>query len=160
MASPSGTCSGSNQFQNSGSEEELQALMDEKRKKRKQSNRESAKRSRMRKQKQVDDLMFQVSQLRKDNTQLLTALSVTTQSHMAVEADNSVLRTQMMELSNRLQSLNEIIHRMNYANNNNFIINTNASIYDGPHENTFINPWNNSMFVNQPIMASADIYLY
>ncbi|KAG9148065.1 hypothetical protein Leryth_003630 [Lithospermum erythrorhizon] len=34
-----------------------------------------------------------------------------------VEADNSVLRAQMMELSQRLQSLNEIINSMNTNNN-------------------------------------------
>jgi len=46
-------------------------MMDQRKNKRKQSNRESAKRSRMRKQKHVDDMMSQGSQLTKDNSEIL-----------------------------------------------------------------------------------------
>lgn len=79
------------------------------------SNRESARRSRQRKQKHLDDLTAQASQLRKENAQIVTALNVTTQHYLGVEAENSVLRTQMMELTHRLQSLNEILNCMNAA---------------------------------------------
>ncbi|XP_047150266.1 bZIP transcription factor 44-like [Vigna umbellata] len=73
MASSSGTCSGSSSLlQNSGSEEDLQALMDQRKRKRMTSNRESAQRSRMRKEKHLDDLVTQVAQLRKENQQILT----------------------------------------------------------------------------------------
>ncbi|CAL9755116.1 unnamed protein product, partial [Musa acuminata subsp. burmannicoides] len=109
MASPGGTSSGSSLLQTSGSEEDLQALMDQKRQKRMISNRESARRSRMRKQKHLDDLTAQLNQLRKENSRILTSLTLTTRHHSAVEAENSVLRTQMVELGNRLQSLSEIL---------------------------------------------------
>ncbi|XP_073004695.1 bZIP transcription factor 44-like [Typha latifolia] len=158
MASPSGASSGSSLFHNSGSEEDLQALMDQRKRKRMLSNRESARRSRMRKQRHLDDLMGQVNQLRKENNQIHATLSITTQNIMAVDAENSVLRTQMMELSNRLQSLNEILHFINGSNTN-----TNSGfISDGPQitdHNSFINPWN-LVHMNQPIMASADIFQY
>lgn len=132
----SGTCSGSS------------ALMDQKKRKRMESNRESARRSRLRKQKQLDDLTAQVSQLKKENGEIITALSVTTQQYIGVEAENSVLRTQMVELSTRLQSLNDILHCMN-ANNTSY----------GPQFNdSFINPWN--LVMNQPIMASIDMFQY
>lgn len=110
MASSSGNSSGSAQIQNSGSEGDL---MDQRKRKRMQSNRESARRSRMRKQKHLDDLMAQVSQLRKENGQILSSINVTTQHYVNVESENSVLRAQMMELSQRLQSLNDILNYIN-----------------------------------------------
>ncbi|XP_073308720.1 bZIP transcription factor 44-like [Primulina huaijiensis] len=109
MDSSSGISSISSGFQNSGSEENLQLLLlDQRRRKRMISNRESARRSRLRKQKRLDELMAQVSELRKENRQILTRLNVTTQHYMNVEAENAVIRAQAAELSHRLQSLNEI----------------------------------------------------
>ncbi|MBO8631084.1 bZIP transcription factor, partial [Staphylococcus aureus] len=64
----------------------------------------------MRKQKHLDDLMAQVAQLRRENNQILTSLNITTQNYLNVESENSVLRTQMMELNHRLQSLNDILN--------------------------------------------------
>ena len=114
MGSSSGNSSGSTQLQNSSSEEDLQlVMMDQRKRKRMQSNRESARRSRMRKQKHVNDLMAEVAQLSKENNQILTRISITTQHYHNVEAENSVLRAQMGELSQRLQSLNDILNCMN-----------------------------------------------
>ncbi|PWA87281.1 bZIP transcription factor 11 [Artemisia annua] len=48
-------------------EEDLQNLMDERKKKRMLSNCESTRRSRKRKQQHLDDLTAQVSQFRKEN---------------------------------------------------------------------------------------------
>ncbi|KAK8364363.1 hypothetical protein V6Z12_A03G225400 [Gossypium hirsutum] len=102
MASSSGTSSGSSTMvTNSGSDEDLQALMNERKRKRMISNRESARRSRMRKQKHLDDLVAQVSQLQNENHQILTRVSITTQRYLNVEAENSVLRAQANELSHR-----------------------------------------------------------
>ena len=115
--------------------------MDQKKRKRMQSNRESAKRSRMRKQKLLDDLMRQVSDLRKENEQILNCISITTQHFLNVEAENSILRAQMAELSHRLQSLNDIINS----------INTSSGIYemDGfleTAENFFMNAPMNMLY--------------
>ncbi|XP_068643126.1 bZIP transcription factor 44-like [Aristolochia californica] len=153
MASSSGTSSGSTMLQNSGSEEDLQLVMDQRKLKRMQSNRESARRSRMRKQKHLDDLMTQVAQIRKENNQIVTRLSVTTQHYLTVEAENSVLRTQMMELSNRLESLNEIINCMHGNGTTGFEPQIHQD-YD-----CFMKPWNMA-YMNQPIMASADLFQY
>ncbi|MBA0649439.1 hypothetical protein Goklo_017003 [Gossypium klotzschianum] len=165
MASSSGTSSGSSTMvTNSGSDEDLQALMNERKRKRMISNRESARRSRMRKQKHLDDLMAQVSQLQNENHQILTRVSITTQRYLNVEAENSVLRAQANELSHRLQSLNDIIDSLNGCNNNiggadgggdcgGFNV---AMIgFNEMVDHSFINPFNLA-YLNQPIMASAD----
>ncbi|THU72524.1 hypothetical protein C4D60_Mb04t13050 [Musa balbisiana] len=115
MASPCGTSSGSSLLQNSGSKQDLQAVVNQKQK-RMTSNRESARRSRIRKQKNLDDLTAQLTQLRKENSQMLTSLTLATHHYFAVEADNSVLRAQIVELSSRLQSLDEILQCLNGNN--------------------------------------------
>ncbi|TYI99691.1 hypothetical protein E1A91_A13G034600v1 [Gossypium mustelinum] len=90
--------------------EELQALlMEERKRKRKVSNRESARRSRMRKKKHLDDLTAELTQLREDNHQIIMSLNITMQRYLHVEAENSVLRAQTNELSGRLESLEDII---------------------------------------------------
>ncbi|KAL5780544.1 hypothetical protein ACOSQ2_011281 [Xanthoceras sorbifolium] len=162
MASSSGNSSGSTQLQNSGSEEDLQVVMDQRKRKRMQSNRESARRSRMRKQKHLDELMQEVGRLKRDNNQILTSINITTQHLMSVEAENSVLRAQFHELSQRLDSLNEIL---------NFINNTGSGILENDHHDgglintnfadSFMNPMAmNMLYLNQPIMASADMFQY
>lgn len=160
MASSSGNSSGSTQLHNSGSEADLQHLMDQRKRKRMQSNRESARRSRMRKQQHLDDLMGQVTQLRKENNQILTSINITTQHLMNVEAENSVLKAQMEELSQRLESLTEILNYINSSNGvfethepNNTLLHHHQASAD---HNSFINPWN-LLYVNQPIMATADM---
>ncbi|XP_061340591.1 bZIP transcription factor 11-like [Gastrolobium bilobum] len=157
MASSSGTSSGSSQLQNSGSEEGLQAMMDQRKRKRMISNRESARRSRMRKQKHLDDLVSQVAQLRKDNQEISSSINITAQQYTSVEADNSVLRAQVGELSHRLESLNEIIKFLN-ASSGVFGAAGTSSTFIEPTD-SFFNPLNMA-YMNQPIMASADILHY
>ncbi|KAI8014569.1 bZIP transcription factor 11 [Camellia lanceoleosa] len=156
MASSSGNSSGSTQIQShSGSEEHLQGKMDQRKRKRMESNRESARRSRMRKQKHLNDLVNQVAQLRKENNQINTSVSITTQHYLNVEAENSVLRAQMDELSQRLQSLNDIL---NYMNTNNGVFETQG--FETSPDSFMNNSWN-LMYLNQhPIMAAADIFQY
>ncbi|CAK9312681.1 unnamed protein product [Citrullus colocynthis] len=162
MDSASGNSSGSTRLQNSGSEEDLQVLMDQRKRKRMQSNRESARRSRMRKQQHLDELMAQVTQLRKDNAQILSNINITSQLYMNIEAGNSVLRAQMAELTQRLQSLEEIANCINTGRSNGgfgeteeeaFQIQTNVAA------DSFMNSMN-FLYVNQPIMAAADIFPY
>lgn len=146
-------------MQNSGSEESLQALMDERKRKRMLSNRDSARRSRMRKQKHLDDLMAQVAQLRKENNQIITSINITTQHYMNIESENSVLRAQLDELTHRLHSLNEIISFLDASNKNNAAaaVFEATSMINEPVFDNFMNPLNLS-YLNQPIMASADMF--
>lgn len=110
----------------------------------------------MRKQKHLDDLRAQVSQLRQQHGRILAALSHTTKQYVGVEAENSVLRTQMMELTSRLHSLNEILHFLNgdLSSSHGLLACEGPQIADG-----FGNPWN-AVYMNQPIMASADMLQY
>ncbi|XP_059296891.1 bZIP transcription factor 11-like [Lycium ferocissimum] len=155
MASSSGTSSGSGSgsytIQNSGSEEDLQQLMDQRKRKRMISNRESARRSRMRKQKHLDDLMSQLDHLRKENNQILTSMNVTTQHYLNIEAENSIMRAQVSELGHRLESLMEIISFLNANGSNGQIIE--STMADGFIQNE---SWN---YMYQPIMT-ADVMQY
>lgn len=164
MASSSGNSSGSTRLQNSGSEEDLQVLnlMDQRKRKRMQSNRESARRSRMRKQQHLDELMAQVGQIRKDNAQILSNINITSQLYMNIEAENTVLRAQMAELTQRLQSLEEIANFINTGGNSGGFGETgeeSLQIQTNVAADCFMNPMN-FMYVNQPIMAAADIFHY
>lgn len=157
-SSTSGNCSSisTTGFQNSGSESDLRQrdLIDERKRKRKQSNRESARRSRMRKQKHLDDLTAQVTHLRKENAQIVAGITVTTQHYVTIEAENSILRAQLLELNHRLQSLNEIVDFVESSSGFGMetgqgVIDGGGGFYDGA-----MNPMNLG-FYNQPIMASA-----
>ncbi|CAN1849460.1 bZIP transcription factor 44 [Linum perenne] len=53
---------------------------------------------------------FQVTQLRKANNQILTAINVTTHHFLNDEVENSVLQAQLRELTHRLDSLSEILY--------------------------------------------------
>jgi len=85
------------------------AGVDDKKRKRMISNRESARRSRMRKQKQVEDFVNEASQLKNENSRIMQNIDVVSQRYMEIESANNVLRAQAMELTDRLQSLNSVL---------------------------------------------------
>lgn len=103
----------------------------------------------MRKQKHMDDLMAQANELRHDNSEILNNITATTQQYHKVESENSILRARMAELTHRLQSLNDILK----------YINTSATAGFQAVADNFINPAN-MYYLNQPIMASADLFHY
>lgn len=108
------------------------------------SNRESARRSRLRKQMHLDDLTAQLSQIKKENGHILAILDLSTEQYLGVEYENSVLRTQMMELTSRLDSLNEILQYMNL----------NSGEQHMYMSDSFNNPWS-FLCMNQPVMAAS-----
>ncbi|KAL8459034.1 hypothetical protein ACS0TY_035655 [Phlomoides rotata] len=156
MADSSGT---SSQIQNSGSE------MEQRKRKRMESNRESARRSRMKKQKHLDDLKAQVYQISEKNKQISSSINVSTQQYVKVDAENSILRAQMTELSQRLQSLNEILNFINSAadGGGSSVVEAEEFLQQGSGD-CFLNvnnSWNLMGAANQhPIMASAEIFDY
>lgn len=158
MASSSGISS------TSLSDEDMKARMEQRKRRRMDSNRESARRSRMRKRKQLEDLTAEVDRLKAGRNTAVTALATVNQHYMAVEAENCVLRTQVGELNNRLQALNEIINYMNGINNNTNNYNPNGFV--DPLFNGLVsglgfdmNPWSASGGANlHPLVASGDLF--
>ncbi|XP_030459083.1 bZIP transcription factor 44 [Syzygium oleosum] len=156
MASSSGNSSSTVQLQNSGSEGEPRQLrMDQRKRKRMESNRESARRSRMRKQKHLDDLTSQVTRLAKENNQILTGITVATQHLVNVESENSVLQAQVTELSHRLDSLNEILNSIYQSSG---VADADQGLDLGsPYDGFFMSPMNLGC-VSHPITAASDVF--
>ncbi|XP_038991426.1 bZIP transcription factor 44-like [Hibiscus syriacus] len=160
MASSSGNSNStsSSQIHNSGSEEKYlhqMSMMDQRKRKRKESNKESARRSRVRKQQHLDDLTAQATQLSKDNNQILTSINFTNHHYLTIEAENSVLWAQMMELSQRLESLTQILSYINVPT----LLYETDQCFEASGNHSFDNPFN-LPYLNQPIMASPDIFEY
>ncbi|XP_075517040.1 bZIP transcription factor 44-like [Primulina tabacum] len=166
MSSSSGTSSSSLQIQNSGSEGvDLLKAVDQRKRKRMESNRESARRSRMRKQKHLDDLTAEITQLTEGNSQILTNISATTRHYVNLEAENSILRAQMMELSQRLHSLNEILDFISSsaaasAGGGSCVFEADEFQHLGFADGFLNNPWNLTGLDQQPLMASVEMFDY
>lgn len=74
------------------------------------SNRESARRSRLRKQHHFDELRAQVAHLRAENGRILDQFNIASQHYAHIIEENGVLRSQALELSHKLQSLHDMIN--------------------------------------------------
>lgn len=134
----------------SSSSEDTGQAMHQRRQRRMQSNRESARRSRMRKQKHLDDLIGQVATLQNDNGEILSKMNVATEHYVRVEAENTILRTQLMELTDRLQSLNSVLR---------IVEDVSGYAMDIPEiPDPLLKPWQLPC-PSQPIIASADMFL-
>ncbi|KAF8022785.1 hypothetical protein BT93_F0331 [Corymbia citriodora subsp. variegata] len=145
-------------IQNSSSEDEL--LQIQRKRKRMESNRESARRSRMRKQRHLDKLTAEAGQLRMDNDQINASIAITTHHLLGLEAENSILRAQVLELSQRLQSLDDILGYISTANLGACEIDELGGVRIASHD-PFLNPFSSlGHHVNQPIMAASDVFQY
>ncbi|RZC56232.1 hypothetical protein C5167_015090 [Papaver somniferum] len=134
----------------SGSEGDPQYIMvDDKKKRRMISNRESARRSRMKKQKHLDGLLNQVVELQKQNDEITQRANSTTQIYNNVDSENKILRAQMAELTDRLQSLNSVLRIVEEVSGFDIDI---PEIPD-----PLLKPWQVPC-PYMPIMASADMF--
>lgn len=123
------------------------ALPDERKRKRMQSNRESARRSRMRKQKQLEDLAGEVSRLQIANNQLVQSIGAKEQAFVQVDNMNNVLRAQAMELTDRLRSLNSVLH---------IVEEVSGLAMDIPEiPDPLLKPWE----LSRPVLPVADMFL-
>lgn len=94
-----------------GSDGDLRyANLDERKRKRMISNRESARRSRAKKQNRLDELLGDISNLQNDNNMIMKKIDGATQMFVGAASQNNVLRAQLTELTDRLHSLNSVLH--------------------------------------------------
>ncbi|XP_057952718.1 basic leucine zipper 43 [Malania oleifera] len=94
----------SNSTSDEADEQQLN-LINERKQRRMISNRESARRSRMRKQKHLDELWSQVVWLRNENHQLIDKLNHVSESHDRVLQENAQLKEETSELRQMLSDL-------------------------------------------------------
>ncbi|KAJ1690799.1 hypothetical protein LUZ63_014954 [Rhynchospora breviuscula] len=82
---------------------------DERKLKRMVSNRESARRSRMKKQQHLEELTSEVALLESENARAEMQANLLTERHSKVEAENAVLRAEAAQLAERLKSANKYL---------------------------------------------------
>ncbi|KAJ7974236.1 basic leucine zipper 43-like [Quillaja saponaria] len=102
--SPQSSCFSSNSTSDEADEQQ-QSLISERKQRRMISNRESARRSRMRKQKHLDELWSQVVWLRNENHQLIDKLNHVSESHDTLAQENLQLKEETSELRQMLSNM-------------------------------------------------------
>ncbi|XP_013613647.1 PREDICTED: basic leucine zipper 43 [Brassica oleracea var. oleracea] len=93
-------------------------IVDERKQRRMLSNRESARRSRMRKQRHLDELWSQVIRLRNENNCLIDKLNRVSETQDSVLKENSKLKEEASELR---QLVCELKSNKNSDDDNNFV---------------------------------------
>ncbi|KAL6577729.1 hypothetical protein OROMI_010057 [Orobanche minor] len=81
------------------------SIMEERRQRRMISNRESARRSRMRKQRHLDELRWQVVRLRNENHNLIDKLNNLSESHERVVRENECFKEETSDLREMVRGL-------------------------------------------------------
>lgn len=150
--------------------------IDEKKKRRMISNRESARRSRKRKQQHTEDLIREIEVLQRENGEIVARMNGIKQRHTPYELENKVLENQKMELSQRLNYLKSVVDNVerNMANrsasigggvaNNGGNSGFNGGYHGGvvgevsmDYSDPMLRPWQ-TCCTSQPIMASASMF--
>jgi hypothetical protein len=135
----------------SASEEDPRyAMMDEKKRKRMISNRESARRSRMKKEMLVQQMAEEVNKLQIANKDVEKKIEATSQVYMMYKGENDILRAQEMELAERLKSLNEI------SKNSGMVCD--EDIVQFP--DSLLRPWQLPCPSQQPIAAASGLFQF
>ncbi|KAI3467188.1 hypothetical protein Pfo_023851 [Paulownia fortunei] len=98
------TCISSNSTSDEAEDHQL-SIIDERKQRRMISNRESARRSRMRKQRHLDELWSQVLRLRTENHNLIDKLNHVSESHDRVVQENARLKEEASDLRQMLTDL-------------------------------------------------------
>ncbi|GAA0145813.1 hypothetical protein LIER_05914 [Lithospermum erythrorhizon] len=123
------------------------AMMDEKKRKRMISNRESARRSRMKREQHIKGLNDQIFYYTNKNREMASKINDVMQRFTPLENENKIMTAQKEELSKRLESLEMMTSYYNEPNEF-------SSFMDATYQEPWINPWE-PQTQYQPIMTSA-----
>ncbi|KAK1423210.1 hypothetical protein QVD17_18506 [Tagetes erecta] len=96
-------------------EQHMSIINDDRKQRRMISNRESARRSRMRKQKQLDELCTQLLRLRNENHGIINRMNNFMETHEQVVQENDRLKKQILELKQLLSHETQIATTYNDA---------------------------------------------
>lgn len=102
---PQNSCLSNNSSTSDEADEQQLSIIDERKQRRMISNRESARRSRMRKQKHLDELWSQVVRLRTENHNLIDKLNHVSECHDRVLQENVRLKEEASDLRRMLTDL-------------------------------------------------------
>ncbi|XP_047963178.1 basic leucine zipper 43 [Salvia hispanica] len=95
----------SNSNSDEGDDQQQHQVIDERKQRRMISNRESARRSRMRKQRHLDELWSQVLHLRTENHSLIEKLNHVSESHERAVQENAKLKEEASDLRQLLTDI-------------------------------------------------------
>ncbi|KAK8631182.1 hypothetical protein V6N13_079942 [Hibiscus sabdariffa] len=102
--SPHSSCISSNSTSDEADEQQV-SMMKERKQRRMISNRESARRSRIRKQRHLDELWAHLVWLRNENHQLIDKLTHVSENHDKVVQENAQLKEEASELRQMLSDM-------------------------------------------------------
>ncbi|XP_054810621.1 bZIP transcription factor 53-like [Prosopis cineraria] len=91
------------------------SILEERKRRRMISNRESARRSRMRKQKHLENLRLQVNRFRIQNRELNSRLQFLLHHYNRVSTENEWLRSEQTRLRQKLHSITQILALQPFA---------------------------------------------
>lgn len=128
--------------------ERYNMIIDEKKRKRMISNRESARRSRMKREQHVKDLTDQIMFFKNRSIEMNRRIDEFAGRYAVVEAENQILRAQREELRKRLESAQLV-----------------SSYFDAPTgysvdlvDDPWLRPWQPPSQSQLPILTSASIF--
>lgn len=88
---------------------QLGCVIDERKRKRMISNRESARRSRMRKQRHLENLRSQTNRFKVENREQVNRLRVVVHQTQLIRSENECLRAEAMMLRQRLWDIRQVL---------------------------------------------------
>ncbi|KAF5735640.1 basic leucine zipper 43-like [Tripterygium wilfordii] len=103
--SPQSSGFSSNSTSDEADEQQQSIIINERKQRRMISNRESARRSRVRKQKRLDELWLQVVWLRNENHQLIDKINHVSECHDKAVQENSQLKEEATELREMISDM-------------------------------------------------------
>ncbi|KAK1432962.1 hypothetical protein QVD17_09865 [Tagetes erecta] len=124
-------------------DEQQQSLINERKQRRMISNRESARRSRMRKQRHLDELWSQVHWLRQENQQLMEKLNNFSDTHDQVVQENTRLKDEVSGLRQMVSDMQlngsyPVISNLDDINCSETYLKTESSNQSGSSSSDFI----------------------